>query len=300
MCDLPCEGWFKGVERHRKMLRERQIVEGLRDGREEGRQKVAFPTEKGSWGILLVPFACAAILGGSANWLLALLLVSMTALFLWRGSCEARGWSTWRQRPHLLLLVAATHTGVPLLLRRPRLAWLACGAAILYAIQLWITAHHREGDRKEKRSLTAELVGVTLLTCGAPAAWIVARGSLDGQGVGVWLANLLFFVGGVLYVKYRVRGILAHRAFGHWTERLAFAWPVLGYYLMLIAFLIALIPMRSLPAAVLLAFLPGCLRAVALLFQLGRSFPIRRLGWTEVAHSLVFAVILIVTFRRGI
>jgi hypothetical protein len=256
---------------------------------------------------------------------IALLLVCMIALFLLRAAIEAQpdararaphtasqGWRARlaeirRNRPLVLLAVAATHTGVPLLLRRPQLLWFGCVTAALYAIQLKVVAQHasqhaarhRDSSSRDKRSLTAEIIGVVLLTASAPAAWIAARGSLDREGVVVWLANMLFFFGGVLYVKYRVRGILAHRQFGHWTERLTFIWPVLGYHLVLAAVLIALIPTSYLPAAVLLAFLPSLYRAGALLFQLGQSFPIRRLGWTEVGHSLVFAIVLIAAFWGG-
>ena len=31
--------------------------------------------------------------------------------------------------------------------------------------------------------------------------------------------------------------------------------------------------------------------------QLGRRFPIRRLGWAEVVHSAVFAILLALAFR---
>jgi len=272
------------------------------------------PKEKGSWGILLVPFVCAATLGGAEYWPTMLLptvvlLVCMIAAFLLRAAWEARtpqaswpqGWKEWitdlgRNRPVVLLAVVATYTGVLSLLWRPQLAWVGCLTAALYALQLWIAARHKDSGSRDKRSLAAEIIGVGLLTASAPAAWIAARGRLNAQGVAVWLANLLFFFGGVLYVKYRVRGILAHRSFDHWTERLVFVWPVLGYHLILVAFLIALIAMNNLPAAVLLAFVPALFRTFALLFQLGRSFPIRRLGWTEVGHSLVFAVVLIAAF----
>ena len=122
-------------------------------------------------------------------------------------------------------------------------------------------------------------MGVALLTLTAPAAWIAARGALDTAGVKVWLLNVLFFLGGVLYVKYRVRGLLAHRPFCSARERLSFAWPVFLYHLLLVAFLAGWVVLDLQPAAVMLAFVPGILRASGLLFQLGRRFAIPRLGW---------------------
>ena len=117
------------------------------------------------------------------------------------------------------------------------------------------------------------------------------------MGLRVWLLNLLFFLGGVLYVKYRVRGLLAHRTFSGVPERFIFAWPVFLYHLLLVLFLASAVLLDSASAMVLLAFAPAVLRAHALLFQLGRRFPIKQLGWTEVAHSLLFAVLLILATR---
>ena len=113
----------------------------------------------------------------------------------------------------------------------------------------------------------------------------------------LWLLNVLFFLGGVIYVKYRVRGLLAHRAFRGPAERAAFAWPVLAYHLLLPLFLAALIAASSASLLVLVAFTPAILRASALLLHLGQKFPIKRLGWSEVGHALLFATLLVIALR---
>jgi hypothetical protein len=166
----------------------------------------------------------------------------------------------------------------------------------LYVVQEAMVRAHNEAHT-EKRSLAAELIGVVLLSLAAPAAWIAARGRLEPEGVQVWALNVLFFLGGVLYVKYRVRGLLAHREFSGWRERLAFAWPVFFYHLLLLAFLATSIFLREISAAVLLAFAPGILRANGLIFQLGEKFPIKQLGWMEIVHSVVFAALLVMAYR---
>jgi hypothetical protein len=167
---------------------------------------------------------------------------------------------------------------------------------ILYGLQSWLVARHSE-QRTEKRSLPAEAVGVALLSLAAPAAWISARERMDPTGAQVWLLNLAFFLGGVLYVKYRVRGLQAHREFTGGRARLAFAWPVIVYHLLLVLFLAAWIWVEPRSVAMLLAFSPGILRACGLLLQLGKRFPIRRLGWTEIAHSVVFLILLVLAFH---
>lgn len=240
-----------------------------------------------------------------------LLLVGACALtlFLLRGSLEAQGsplqprkagWRIWLQPAHLILAAVSGGAAGLLVLRYRRYQLFGVGllAILLYLAQRRLMQRHRL-QRAEKRSLTAELVGVALLTLTAPAAWIAARGTLDAAGVRVWLLNVLFFLGGVLYVKYRVRGLLAHRTFRSARERLSFAWPVLLYHLLLVAFLAGWVVLDLQPAAVMLAFVPGSLRASAWLFQLGRRFAIPRLGWSEILHSLLFAALLIIFALRS-
>lgn len=258
------------------------------------------PAEHGAWGILLVPLATAAVAGGAWNLPLAALAAASLALFLLRGSLEAHGEARAMAAPaHLALTAVTLGAGAALLFhwRRWELLWLAAMAAALYLVQLWLIRRHRE-QAEEKRSLPAEIVGTALLTLVAPAAWIAARGRLDRTGALLWLLNFLFFAGGVLYVKYRVRGLLAHRNFSGLAERVGFAWPVFIYHLLLVAFLLAATLAETFSLAVLIAFLPGVLRALALAFQLGRRFPIRRLGWTEVAHAMAFAALLLLALRQ--
>ncbi len=259
------------------------------------------PAEHGAWGIIAVPFMCAAVLAGRTHSdLIPLLLAAVCVLgvFLLRGSLERHGsWRALRLPAHLALAAASGTCAAVLifLYERSELIVIGVAALLLYLVQQTLVREHFRGS--EKRSLATELVGVLLLTLSAPAATVAARGSLDAAGVRVWLLNALFFLGGVLYVKYRVRGLLAHQRFASLAERIVFAWPVFVYHLLLLLFLLTFSLRDSLPAMVLLAFAPAVLRAHGLLFQLGRRFPIKRLGWSEVAHSVVFAILLILASR---
>jgi hypothetical protein len=265
------------------------------------------PLEHGAWGLLLVPLACAAVLSGAWNRPLALSVALALSLFLLRGSVEAHRAQAKSAKhlpdillatPHLLLLGCAALCAAVLLVVDSRLLLLPLGvlAAALFGLQQQLMHRHAQAP-SEKRSLLAELVGVALLSLAAPAAWIGARGALDAAGIRVWLLNLLFFLGGVLYVKYRVRGVLAHRDFARLAERFEFAWPVFVYHALLAVFIVLLFFQQKLSAVALAAFAPGILRAGGLLLHLGQRFPIRRLGWTEVAHSILFAILLILAFR---
>jgi len=263
---------------------------------------IRMPAEHGAWGMLIVPLLSAAAVAGVWNMPVVLCAALALGLFVLRGSAEQQGgWRTLRQPEHVVLALVLLAMAGALVLAYGRMQLIAVAAAgvALYAVQEIIVRVHNEA-RTEKRSLAAELVGVVLLSLAAPAAWIAARGRLEPEGVQVWALNVLFFLGGVLYVKYRVRGLLAHREFSGWRERLEFAWPVFFYHLLLLAFLATSIFLRELSAAVLLAFAPGILRANGLFFQLGERFPIRRLGWMEIVHSVVFAALLVMAYRLAV
>lgn len=271
-----------------------QETGALRSGR-----GLAMPAEHGAWGILIAPFVCAAAIGDAWNVPLLLAGVCALSLFLLRGSMETQGGVRSILHPvHAMLAILVALSGGILVVayRREQLFVLALLAAALYALQLVLVRSHNE-NREEKRSLAAEFAGVALLSLAAPLAWIAARGGLDGPGAQVWLLNLGFFLGGVLYVKYRVRGILAHQKFMGVKNRLAFAWPVFSYQTALLLALAFAAERGWLAVAVVVAFVPGFLRAWSLLSQLGQRFPIRRVGWNEILHSAVFTALLILAFH---
>jgi len=260
---------------------------------------IRMPEEHGAWGMLIVPFLSVAAVAGAWDVPVVLCAALALGLFVLRGSADQQGGCRALRKPEhvvLALVLLAMAGALVLEYGRAQLIAVAAAGVALYALQEAMVRAHNEA-RSEKRSLPAELIGVLLLSLAAPAAWIAARGRLEAEGVQVWALNVLFFLGGVLYVKYRVRGLLAHREFSGWQERLAFAWPVFFYHLLLLAFLATSIFLRELSAAVLLAFAPGILRANGLIFQLGQRFPIRRLGWMEIAHSIVFAALLVMAYR---
>jgi hypothetical protein len=73
----------------------------------------------------------------------------------------------------------------------------------------------------------------------------------------------------------------------------------LGYYTALPAILLALVSSGVVSFWVSLAYAPVVLRAFVGVGRLGPALRIRRLGWTEVAYSLVYAVVVIGAYRFG-
>jgi hypothetical protein len=221
------------------------------------------PREHGAWGILLIPFATAVGVAGVWNWPVTLLLVSVLCFYVARTS-----WLKQNYRWTAALLAGSAACVVPLLFVW-KLWWLAAVGAVAAPLAF----------RKTERSAVMQLIAVAGLTLTAPAAWYAATGKLDYR---LWLLNVLYFAGGVFYVKMHVATAIARRPaqhaatmtyYGALAVAAAWWWPV-G-----------------------LAFVPVIVRAFVGVARLSPVLRIKRLGWTEVAYSIVFAVSLVALIR---
>jgi hypothetical protein len=56
---------------------------------------------------------------------------------------------------------------------------------------------------------------------------------------------------------------------------------------------------KLLPGLVALAFLPLLTRGAAWIFEGQKPLVIRRLGWTELAHAVIFGTFLVTGFHFG-
>jgi hypothetical protein len=124
-----------------------------------------------------------------------------------------------------------------------------------------------------------QLLAVAGLTLTAPAAWYAATGRLDYR---LWLLNALYFAGGIFYVKMHIATAIARKP----SSRR----PVAIYYG-------ALAVVAALWWPVGLAFAPVIVRAFVGLVRVSPRLQIKRLGWTEVCYSMLFAGLVVLTWR---
>jgi len=224
--------------------------------------KPPMPREHGAWGILLIPFATAAGLADVWSLPVALLLVSILCFYIARTS-----WLKQDYRWTAALLAGSVVCVLPLLFVW-KLWWLAGFGAVAAPLAF----------RRTERSVVMQLLAVLGLTLTAPAAWYAATGKLEYR---LWLLNLLYFAGGVFYVKMHIATAMARKPAGRW--------PVVIYHGAL-AGILAWWPVG-------LAFVPVIVRAFVGAVRVSPVLRIKRLGWTEVAYSLVFAAILVAALR---
>lgn len=261
------------------------------------------PREHGAWGILLVPFLTAAGIAGVFSPAVVLALLAVVLAFLARtplsvwllpgaghrqpalSAAQARRWTFFYGGP-------ASLVGVVLVV-----VWRFEDLLVLAALALGLFfLHLLELRRGGPRGWVAELLGTGALTLSAPVAWVAATGALDSNGLLVWLLNAAFFCTGLVYVKARIGAVGAGRHSRVAAPQNA-ARAVLFFHLVVVAFVAALIAARWASPLVILPFLVATARAGWGTRRFGQRFAVRRLGWNEVAHSLVFALLLVAAFR---
>jgi hypothetical protein len=191
----------------------------------------------------------------------ALLLVSILCFYVARTS-YLKSNTRWT----CMLLAASVATTLPLLLVW-KLWWLAAFGVVAAPLAF----------RKTERNVAMQLLAVAGLTLTAPAAWYVATGRLDAR---LWWWNVLYFAGGVFYVKMHVAAAMKR-------GRAEAVRATLIYYTAL-----AVVAAWWWPVG--LAFVPVIVRAFVGVARLSPVLRIKRLGWTEVAYSLLFLVTLVV------
>ena len=260
------------------------------------------PREHGAWGMLLVPLVTGAAVGFmSSNRVLPLLLFVMTALGLfwmrtpvesWLGTSPLRVQSD-AERSVVLRAILLIASGVALALTA--LLWggqnaylLVLGAicGVAFAIQAVLKKLGR------KTRMAAQVVGSLGLTSTAPAAYYVVTGHFDITAWALWFANWLFAGNQIHFVQLRIR---AARAAGS-AERFARGRTFFLGQFALAAALLTAWRFGFLPLLALAAFIPVILRGVIWFFSSPKPLVVRRLGWTELAQALTFALLLVGSF----
>jgi hypothetical protein len=261
------------------------------------------PREHGAWGILLVPLATGGwIAARDGGRLLPLLWFTLAALALfclrtpvevWMASVPLKAEKPTERRALFLSMAAYSVVAVAtlsLLLfggRATGLLVLGAVAAVAFAVQAGLRKLGRE------YRLSSQVVGALGLTSTAAGAYYVVTGRLDTTAAALWGVNWLFAVNQIHYVQTRIHNarvtesrekLLRGRGFltGQFATALALG---LGWRAEL------------LPGAAALAFGPVLVRGFAWFLRGRGPLAIHRLGFTELAHAVVFGVLLILGFQ---
>jgi hypothetical protein len=266
------------------------------------RLSIPLPKEHGSWAMFSVPLIIGFAVAAQWPWRSIWLIAAALGLFLVRLPIDTL--IKTRKRPtadRLWLIrwamgygsIAALCGGWLIVI--DQLYWLiplGVLSAALLAYHWWLV------ERRQEMSARGELAGIFGLALGAPLAYYVATGVIDGTAVGLWIVNALYFGGTVFYIKLKVRQQPKEPAPDRVSERLVKAKACLTYQSVVLTLIILLVAFERLPALAVLAFVPMTLKVLlgATRWQDRKSLSLPRLGVIEIIHSVTFAVLIIAAF----
>lgn len=262
--------------------------------------KWLLPREHGGWGIVLIPFLTAVAIAGNLSIPVVLALATVLLVFVARYPLELlllpglyrRAGSPSVSHVQTLawtysLLAASVGLLLVVVWKLYLLLWLALVGGVLFAGRVWW------GRKNSDRNLGAELTGTGALTLSALVGWLAATGELNRTGLLVWGLNGVFFCSGILYVKSRIRARLAV----HRLEENPSAAFALSFHFLVLLFVLALVFARWISPLIVVPFALAAVRVTWGLRSSHKPFALRRLGWSEVALSLLFATFMTLGFR---
>lgn len=263
------------------------------------------PREHGAWGLLLVPLATGGAVGllsgGTALPLAALTLAALALFWLrtpvesWLGTGLIRAQTAHERRSVgvtiLILAAVAAFALIALFRAGTNRDLLLLGVAAVFAFigQSLL----RKVSRRTR--MLAQIVGTVGLTVTAPAAYYVVTGQLDRNAWILWIANFLFAGNQVHFVQLRIHSARLNGRAEKFERGRAF---LVGEALLASA-LFVVWHFHLPPRMAALAFIPALARGTAWFFEPQKPLLVRRLGWTELAHALLFGVLLTAGFLLG-
>lgn len=274
---------------------------GRRMARVRSLSRPMIPREHGAWAMLFVPFGVAVGVAWRLDLKVLLFLLATFSFYVARAPLEklielrsegkddlsmeeARRWLPIYLASGLLFTLPLLHW---------RLWWLIPLGALLLGflvLHLYLT---RKGAH---RSLWGRFLGVLGLTAVVLPAYYVAKGALDITAFALWVLNSLFFGGSLFYVRLRVRrspgkGRGGERASG--LRKVA----ALFYHLASLALMASLGYLGWLPLLAFIAYIPSAAQTMKDLVKPEGEPSLRRIGFIQLGHALIFALLLIGAYR---
>jgi YwiC-like protein len=264
---------------------------------------LVIPREHGAWGMLLVPLVTGAAVGllrGGQTLPLAIFTIAAMAVFWlrtpvesWLGTTPMRAQTAAERRAVLMFILSLCAVAALLL---AALFWdgqnrslLPLGAAV--ALSFVFQALLKKLSRSMR--MAAQVVGAIGLTATAPAAYMVITGRFDTVAAALWLANWLFAGDQIHFVQLRIHSARVQGI----GEKLRHGRAFLAGQIGLAAALVLAANLRLVPWLAMLAFVPVFVRGIAWFLRAVQPLAVRRLGWSELAQSVAFGVLLVMAFQ---
>jgi hypothetical protein len=191
-----------------------------------------------------------------------------------------------------LLAVTSVLALVPLIFLFKRWLLIPMGIAVIVVM---ILSLHLELRRRDRR-IAGEMINIFGLGLVIPSTYYSITGLINEEMIIAWVLTILFFWGSIFRVRYlsRNRKELGDRL----TVRIRHGLPVLAYHLLTFFILLILSNRGIVPVYTPLVFVPvviGTIRTVSIRYN--KPVPIKKIGYRELCHTLVFAVMVVAIFR---
>jgi hypothetical protein len=173
---------------------------------------------------------------------------------------------------------------------RAAMLWLALPALPALAWQLWLVT------RRAERQMAVELTGSGALAFAAPAAYFAETGRFDTTALAIWLLCWFQSAAAIVYVYLRLEqrrmSAVPSRA-----QQWAMGWRAVLYHTFNFVTSLVLAMSHILPPLIPLAFAVMLAEAVRGTFRPAVGVKPQVLGFSQVAVTILFVVLVVLAYR---
>lgn len=260
------------------------------------------PKEHGAWGMLLTTFFIGAFSASAFSPAVLIFGGASLSYFLLRAPILALKDARWQKsykagtrKAFLWFIVYSAMMavfGIPLFLVYKKWPLL-----IFFALSLPLLGIHTAFSSGDFRSVKNELVSFAALSMTAPLAYYVATDELALRTFSLYVVCFLYYSATIFYVKMNVTARVRKNDLATLRGKLSVASTALTYQCGALFVILVLGIAGIAPPSAYVAFLPSLWKTAARALNLQEQVPIRKIGWTEVLHGVIFAVITIASYR---
>ncbi len=251
--------------------------------------RMPIPREHGAWGILIGAFLSVPAYTKTLSLPQCLFLLAILLLFVSREPLlqVVRG----RFRKDLFywfLFFAVSGMGLlaftAFLAKFPALVGYTGLMSLFFVIEMYLVR------RGKAMSFVSHLMGTIGLTTIAPLTLLIHLQSPTTAVFFIWFLNILFFVSGILFVRYEIA--LKSKSARGYREVQRYRVAMVLYHLLLLLFFAVLIYADNLLTSTIFLFLPITIQGLWAVTSRQAITNLKVVGWLQVGQTLFFVFLI--------